>query len=648
MHEKRGTTSALIKRCLTLFTTATVIGDISADESAQLHSQKYRLKIWSQRFGAHLIGTKSLEYTLRDAPETCHIIWNALHDLAQLLEDYIAILAKQVTPWDKLDVDETPSYHYGFPGRKLRYGEAKVNEDQPQQTPQAADEQYEIDEDEDGYTDDDSEPATEREQIINHIKDTVGGLSDLVATLESPVQYQTFNSAVEDLDLEPKAVEFVLERHGALKTWQAERLGLANSRRERHFTERDFGSLNRSRPEHVLEENKPQAFHIFSPSTPYTPDMEPRESLRRLWPLPKPLERVPFDCPICRCMIVIADTTDWRKHLLEDLRPYICLQRDCPDADLQFARKRDWENHTRQQHANQYICPANACAQKFKDAELFVAHAQIHDRNDMLNGDQNALLALARIEAWCLVDSTCPFCREPQKSADVYHCHVGRHLEKLAWFSFFNYELKVGESSETGAEDPASLSHMDDEVVDESDKEIDKLEKFDVRELRKAASDGNIATATRILQLIDAQDDTESMVLAAGAGHYTMVLLLLWLGGFDPDPQPIRWCSRGVTTPMLAAIGQTNINVVKLLVQQRKFNPAKEFGGKRYYEYAEQRRGPNWEEEKRILKQAYIECQKAEELAMDTLVERQTPNRFSKRIDSRVVVTKQARTRVHR
>lgn len=61
------------------------------------------------------------------------------------------------------------------------------------------------------------------------------------------------------------------------------------------------------------------------------------------------------------------------------------------------------------------------------------------------------------------------------------------------------------------------------------------------------------------------------------------------------------------STPILASIGQKNIRVIEVLLKQKGFNPTRRFQGAAYYELAERRRGPVWQEEVHILKQAYDE-----------------------------------------
>jgi hypothetical protein len=135
---------------------------------------------------------------------------------------------------------------------------------------------------------------------------------------------------------------------------------------------------------------------------------------------------------------------------------------------------------------------------------------------------------------------------------------------------------------------------------------------MDDKTLRQAAGRGDQETVERILQVRDSFDDPESMVAAARGGHDIIMELLLALGGANPDPGPVNGLPADMATPMLAAIGQENIQVIKLLLSQHqsKFDPTRRFKGETYYEIARKRQGTNWKEEEQLLKAAYDEHKK--------------------------------------
>lgn len=128
---------------------------------------------------------------------------------------------------------------------------------------------------------------------------------------------------------------------------------------------------------------------------------------------------------------------------------------------------------------------------------------------------------------------------------------------------------------------------------------------LDAKTLRAAAARGDEETVTRVLQVRDNCDDPAAMVAAARGGHEVVLELLLAIGGANPDPGPVRGIAQEVGTPMLAAIGQENLNVIKLLLNQQNFDPTRRFRGDYYHEIARRRQGPNWKDEEQILKDAF-------------------------------------------
>ncbi|KAI1815275.1 ankyrin [Poronia punctata] len=133
---------------------------------------------------------------------------------------------------------------------------------------------------------------------------------------------------------------------------------------------------------------------------------------------------------------------------------------------------------------------------------------------------------------------------------------------------------------------------------------------LDDKTLRQAAARGDHETVTRVLQVKERCDDPEALVNAARGGHALVVELLLALGSATPDPRPVASLPPEYNTPILAAIGQENLDVIKLLVNANGFNPTRLSKGLTYYEIARRREGPNWKDEEHILKTAFDDFKK--------------------------------------
>lgn len=125
--------------------------------------------------------------------------------------------------------------------------------------------------------------------------------------------------------------------------------------------------------------------------------------------------------------------------------------------------------------------------------------------------------------------------------------------------------------------------------------------------LRHFAAKGDMAGVATILNVLP-KADNESLIAAAKGGHDEVLGLLLGLGEHDPDPGPMRSGNHkpGYNTPMLAAIGRGNTQVIRLLLDQPGFDPTRSgHFGRKYYEISQERKGESWEDEYQLLKDAY-------------------------------------------
>ena len=126
-------------------------------------------------------------------------------------------------------------------------------------------------------------------------------------------------------------------------------------------------------------------------------------------------------------------------------------------------------------------------------------------------------------------------------------------------------------------------------------------------ELRKHASNGSSYAVNHILGMRPI-GDTEAVLLAAKGGHKDCLSLMIALGEPEHDPEPLQSSQyrAGQNTPMLAAIGRGNIEVVSMLLNQSGFDPSRRlYKNLTYHEIAKERQGANWQEEYNILKKAY-------------------------------------------
>ena len=125
-------------------------------------------------------------------------------------------------------------------------------------------------------------------------------------------------------------------------------------------------------------------------------------------------------------------------------------------------------------------------------------------------------------------------------------------------------------------------------------------------ELRKAAAANDKGLVVRILDVHNNKiDDAKSLINAAKAGHQDIINLLFGYGQFNPDPDPIKSQSAESATPILAAIGRDNLEVIELFLNQPNFDPTRRINGESYYEIAKRRAGSVWKEEEVLLRNAF-------------------------------------------
>jgi len=100
-------------------------------------------------------------------------------------------------------------------------------------------------------------------------------------------------------------------------------------------------------------------------------------------------------------------------------------------------------------------------------------------------------------------------------------------------------------------------------------------------------------------------DDPRSLIIAAKAGHPDVINMLFGYGEFHPDPDPLDNQPPDSATPILAAIGRENLEVIKLFLNQPDFDPTRRIKGETYFEIAKRRAGSVWKEEEALLKDAF-------------------------------------------
>ncbi|KAE8442222.1 hypothetical protein EG329_003693 [Mollisiaceae sp. DMI_Dod_QoI] len=113
----------------------------------------------------------------------------------------------------------------------------------------------------------------------------------------------------------------------------------------------------------------------------------------------------PFICPYCFSTIDPRDETDWRIHVFDDLRPYICTFGDCVSATVLYHRSSEWSTHELEVHRREWFC--NYCNTTCAAKRDFVEHLNLQHMT--LIGGEHQLESLATLcERTSTRDEDCP------------------------------------------------------------------------------------------------------------------------------------------------------------------------------------------------------------------------------------------------
>jgi sarcosine oxidase delta subunit len=153
-----------------------------------------------------------------------------------------------------------------------------------------------------------------------------------------------------------------------------------------------------------------------------------------------------FICPYCRQEVSFTSQTSWNKHVLSDLKAYVCLEEEC-GVHL-FSTSRAWSHHHTNVHLKLCVCPYCKHKKVLTDVRGFGAHLQ---SAHALNYDEAQLahiFKMSHVEPTEISTSECPFCdwrskleyTKPQDgpvstkivSVSRFQRHITAHMEQVA------------------------------------------------------------------------------------------------------------------------------------------------------------------------------------------------------------------------
>jgi len=164
-------------------------------------------------------------------------------------------------------------------------------------------------------------------------------------------------------------------------------------------------------------------------------------------------------CPYC-CLTFEADifTDDqaWKRHIIKDLRPYVCIHEECPFPEELFSSTRAWREHLRKPHYSEWACPLHSKGKhrvrkpaiEGEKSGVFYKESdfQRHLENSHKGAFSSTQIDILKRRSLRTIQAvvTCPFCKPEElpnaseanvtKGEDIYK-HIGEHLVAIALIS---------------------------------------------------------------------------------------------------------------------------------------------------------------------------------------------------------------------
>jgi hypothetical protein len=457
------------------------------EEESHLQDELGRFKVWVGNIAAHMPphSRRSLEYRLRDSSRLRETVLLLLHDLKIALYDS----KEQMLARNVLVAADGPSKNVSasnFP---------------EEAEPRATDDEFE-NEDKFELSDEESiDEGTLVRQASSEVHDVTTCLLRFSMTLRNPSRDdqrrddpEGFAEAFVNND-----TEHVRAKYPAAPEYLTIRLGKTLSKRRQYFRYR----REHQRKFHVgLDEVDTGAGDL--PSTVATSLPKDASDIQNSIHLatgtdetesaytatsyegtstgnailcipPRPVSAQagsPFECPICFGIIEAESETSWRRHVFEDLPPYVCLDETCASAVKSFSRRREWVRHNDTMHDKLWVCPY-ADREAMRSPSEIMSHLEQKHPHSMLSDTLPDLIAARGSAAESGSNTVCPLCTKQCDSAKRWSKHVGHHLEQLALFSL-PLELFITESPDNGDVDEKDVSELLSIAASDSDDDLEQ------------------------------------------------------------------------------------------------------------------------------------------------------------------------------
>jgi archaellum biogenesis ATPase FlaH len=134
-----------------------------------------------------------------------------------------------------------------------------------------------------------------------------------------------------------------------------------------------------------------------------------------------------FECPYCLLTKNVSNDRRWKKHVLEDLQPYVCTYGDCELYDHFFESRDAWFKHEAQQHRTKWSCNVDGHMEYDSEGHFLLHMRADHDQN--FDEVQFSLVKSMFRRPTNSLEGTCNLCDRPSKNL---RSHLSRHLQQIA------------------------------------------------------------------------------------------------------------------------------------------------------------------------------------------------------------------------
>ena len=334
-----------------------------------------RLRIWAANIGAHQTNQSSLDYRLRDSSHIRQQIMNLLGELLDRLHE-----AENAILEDEVDDDDIESL------------EGSSSEDEALQT--------------------------DVHRLQRSVATLITCLFQMSMLVRKPAPHdlRIGSRGAEVAAFEPFDYNHVRDKYPKAEEFIVSRLGHGITRRRQYLKYRERHALKLKQgisgveddtiPDNaasgvVLSETiatdlqdwnvkfDDNASQTGNSQTSYAPTLMSGGDITFPDPPRSSLGGAPFECPYCYFVITAPSTRSWNRHVIDDLQPYMCLDKTCTTPHKLYATRHEWVHHS----------------------------DNMHHREASGEGRQ------------------CILCGDPQETTQQDNRHVAEHLQGLALFA---------------------------------------------------------------------------------------------------------------------------------------------------------------------------------------------------------------------